>query len=82
MVLAAGFVGFFVMLAYIAGGLIWFTCGVTCFCFLLVTLFGMVMWVFTHDTHNFDVMVVYFVCAADACAGVATISYYRARLKI
>ena len=45
-VLAAGFVGFFVMLAYIAGGLIWFTCGVVCFCFLLVAMFSTVMWVF------------------------------------
>ena len=58
-ILAAGFIGFFVMLAYIAGGLIWFTCGVMCFCFLLVALFSMVMWVFTLDTHAFDLMLGY-----------------------
>jgi len=38
-VLPARAVGFLVMLAYITGGLIWFTCGVMCFCFLSVTLF-------------------------------------------
>jgi len=80
-VLAAGFVGFFVMLAYIAGGLMWFTCGIACFCFLLVALFSTVMWVFTHDTHAFELMVGYFVYAAAAYAGIAAISYYRARLK-
>ena len=80
-VLAAGFVGFFVMLACIAGGLIWFTCGIAWFCFLLVALFSTVMWVFTHDTHAFELMVGYFVYAAAAYAGIAAISYYRARLN-
>jgi hypothetical protein len=41
---AAGFVGFFVMLAYTAGFLIWFACGLACVGFLLVALFSMVMW--------------------------------------
>ena len=79
--LAAGFVGFFVMLACIVGSLIWFACGVVCFCFMLVALFSMVMWVFTHDTHAFDLMLGYFVYAAAAYAGIAVISYYRGRLK-
>ena len=68
-VLAAGFVGFFVMLAYTAGGLIWLTCGVTCFCFLVVALFSMVMWVFSHDTHAFELMLGHFVYSAAAYAG-------------
>ena len=59
-----------------------FACGVVCFCFLLVALFSMVMWVFTHDTHAFGLVVVYFVYAGAAYAGVAVISYQRARLKI
>jgi len=79
-VLAAGFVGFFVMLAYIAGGLIWFACGVTCFCFLLVALFSMVIWLFTRDTHAFEVMLGYFVHAGAAYAGVAAIPYCWGRL--
>jgi len=79
-VLAAGFVGFFVMLAYVVGSLIWFTCGVASFCFLLVALFSMVMWVFTHDKHAFHVMLGYFVYAGVAYAGIAAISHYQARL--
>ena len=68
------------MLAYIAGGLIWFACGVVCFCFLLVALFSTVMWVFTHDTHAFGLMLGYFVYAGVAYAGIAAISYYWAGL--
>ena len=79
-VLAAGFIGFFVMLAYIAGGLIWFACGVACSCFLLVALFSMVVWLLTYDTHAFDVMLGYFLYAAAAYAGVGAIPYYRDRL--
>jgi len=79
-VLAGGFVGFFVMLAYIAGGLIWFACGVVGFCFLLVALFSMVMWVFTDDTHAFGLMLGYFAYAGATYAGIAAISYCRARL--
>jgi len=79
-VLVAGIVGFFVMLAYIAGGLIWFTCGVACFCFLLVALSSMVMWLFTHDTHAFHLMLGYFVYAGAAFAASAAMSYYRYRL--
>lgn len=79
-VLAAGFVGFFVMLAYITGGLIWFACGVVCFCSLLVALFGMVMWLLTGGSHAFGLMLGYFVYAGAAYAGIAVISYYRGRL--
>jgi len=81
-VLAAGSVGCLVMLAYMVGSVIWFTCGVVCFCFLLVALFSMLMWLFTHDTHAFGLMVGYFVYAAAAHAGVAAVSYYRARLQV
>ena len=81
-VLTAGFVGFFVILAYIVGGLIWFAFGVTCFCFLLVALFSMIVWVFTHDTHAFHLMLGYFVYAAAVYAGIAAVSYYRARPRI
>jgi len=81
-VLAAGFAGFFVVLAYVAAGLIWFACGIACFCFLLVALFSTVMWMLTHDTHAFHLTLGYFVYAAAAYAGVAGISYYRARPKL
>ena len=43
-VAAAGFVGFFVMLAYTAGFLIWFACASPAIGFLLLALFSMVMW--------------------------------------
>ena len=69
----------FVMLGYIAGGLIWFTCGATCFCFVLVALFSMIMWLLTGDTHAFYLMLGYVLYAAAAYAGVAAISYYRTR---
>ena len=73
-VLAAGFVGFFVMLACIVGSLIWFACGVVCFCFLLVALFSMDMWVFSHNTHAFDLMLGYFAYAGAAYAWIAAVS--------
>jgi len=79
-VLAAGFVGFFVMLGYMAGVVVWLTCGVVCFCFLLVALFSMVMWVFTRDAHAFHVMLGYFAYAGAAYAVIAAMSYYRSRL--
>lgn len=79
-VLAAGFVGFFVMLAYMAAILVWFTCGVACFCLLLVGLFSMVLWLFTRDAHAFHVMLGYFAYAGAAYAVIAAISYYRGKL--
>jgi hypothetical protein len=80
-VLLAGFVGFFVLLAYIAGSLIWFACGVACFCFLLVALFGMAVWLSTHDAHAFHVMLGYFGYAGAAYAVIAAMSYYRGKLS-
>jgi hypothetical protein len=79
-VLAAGFVGFFVMLAHLAGLLIWFSCGLVCFCFLLVALFSMVMWLYTRDAHAFHIMLVYFTYAGLAYAVIAAMSYYRGKL--
>jgi hypothetical protein len=79
-VLAAGFVGFFVMLAYMAGFLIWFACGLACVGFLLVALFSMVMWLSTHDAHAFRTMLGYFVYAAGAFAVIAMLSYYKGKL--
>jgi hypothetical protein len=80
-VLAAGFIGFFVVLVYMAGGLIWFACGGACFGFLLVALFSMVMWLSTHDAHAFHVMLGYFVYAGVAYALVAAMSYYRGKFS-
>ena len=79
-VLAAGFVGFFVLLAYMAGLLVWLACGVACFCLLLVALVSMVMWLFTRDAHAFHVMLGYFAYAGGAYAVIAAMSYYRSRL--
>jgi len=79
-VLTAGFVGFFVMLAHMAGVVIWFACGVMCFCFLVVALFSMVVWLFSHDAHAFRVMLGYFAYAGAAYAVVAAMSYYRGKL--
>ena len=78
-VLTAGFVGFFVMLGYMAGVVVWFACGVVCFCFLLVALFSMVMWLFTRDAHAFHVMLGYFAYAGAAYAVIAAMSYYRGK---
>jgi len=79
-VLLAGFIGFYVMLVYMVGSLIWFACGVASCCFLLVALFSMVTWVFTHNIHAFDLMLGYFVYAGAAYAGIAAVSFYRGRL--
>ena len=79
-VLAAGFVGFFVMLAYMVGFVIWFACGLACVGFLLVALFSMVMWLSTHDAHAFRTMLGYFVYAAGAFAVIAMLSYYKGKL--
>jgi hypothetical protein len=79
-VLTAGFIGFFVMLGYLSGVLVWFACGVVCFCFLLVALCSMVMWLFTREVHAFHVMLGYFAYAGAAYAVIAAMSYYRGRL--
>jgi hypothetical protein len=63
-VLAAGFLGFFVMLAYVAGSLL-LACGFACAGFLLVALFTMVMWLFNHDAHTFRIMLGYFSYAGE-----------------
>ena len=80
-VLAAGFIGFFVVLAYMAGGLVWFVCGVACFGFLLVALFSMIMWLSTNNAHAFHVMLGYFAYAGAAYALVAAMSYYRGKFS-
>jgi hypothetical protein len=56
-VLAAGFLGFFAMLACVAGFLLLLARGFACAGFLLVALFGMVMWLFNHNAHAFRMMV-------------------------
>ena len=72
--LAAGFFGFFVMLAYMAGLLIWFACGLACVGFLLVALFSMGTWLFTHDEHAFRTMLGYFLYAAGVFAVIVMLS--------
>jgi hypothetical protein len=79
-VLVAGFLGFFLMLAYVAGFLIWFSCGLACIGFLLVALFSMVVCLSTHDAHAFRTMLGYFVYAAGAFAVIAMLSYYKGKL--
>ena len=78
-VLAAGFLGFFVMLAYIAGFLLLLACGFACAGFLLVALFSMVMWLFNHDAHTFRTMLGYFGYAGGAFAVIAALSYYHGK---
>jgi hypothetical protein len=78
-VLVAGFLGFFVMLAYVAGVLLLLACGFACAGFLLVALFSMVMWLFNHDAHTFRTMLGYFGYAGGAFAVIAALSYYHGR---
>ena len=78
-VLTAGFVSFFVMLAYAAGLLLLLACGFACAGFLLVALFSMVMWLFTHDPHAFRMMLGYFAYAGGAFAVIAALSYYHGK---
>jgi hypothetical protein len=78
-VLVAGFLGFFVMLAYAAGVLLLLACGFACSGFLLVALFSMVMWWFNHDAHTFRTMLGYFGFAGGAFAVIAALSYYNGR---
>jgi hypothetical protein len=79
-VLVAGFLGFFVMLAYAAGVLLLLACGFACAGFLLVALFSMVMWLSTHDTHAFRMMLGYFAYAGGAFAAIAALSYCHGKL--
>jgi hypothetical protein len=80
-VLIAGFVAFFLMIAYAAGFLMLLACGFACAGFLLVALFGMIMWLFTHNVHAFHVMVGYFAYAGAAYAVIAAMSYYHGKLN-
>ena len=76
-VLTAGFVAFFVMLAYAAGLLLLMACGFVCAGFLLVALFSMVMWLLTGNAHALRVMLGYFGYAGAAFAVITTLSYYH-----
>jgi hypothetical protein len=78
-VLMAGFLGFFVMLTYVAGFLLLLACGFACAGFLLVALFSMGMWLFTHDAHAFWMMLGYFAYAGGAFAAIATLAYYHGK---
>lgn len=78
-VLVASFLGFFVMLAYVAGFLLLLACGFACAGFLLVALFSMVMWLFNHDAHAFRMMVGYFGYAGGVFAVIAALSYYHGK---
>ena len=78
-VLAAGFLGYPVMLAYVAGFLLLLACGFVCAGFLLVALFSMVTWLFNHDAHTFRTMLGYFGYAGGAFAVIAALSYYHGK---
>jgi hypothetical protein len=80
-VLVAGFLSFFVMLAYVAGFVALLACGFACAGFLLVALFSMAMWLSTHDAHAFRMTLGYFVYAGGAFAIIATLTYYHGKLK-
>ena len=78
-VLAAGFIAFFIMLAYTAGLLLMLSCGFVCAGCLLVALFSMAMWLFTSDTHALHVMLGYFGYAGGVFSVIAALSYYHGR---
>ena len=78
-VLTAGFIAFFVMLAYAAGLLLLLACGFVCAGFLLVALYSMTMWLFTGDTHALHLMLGYFGYAGGAFALIAALSYYQGK---
>ena len=78
-VLVAGFLGFFVMLAYVAGFLLLLSCGFACAGFLMVALFSMGMWLFTHDAHALQMMLGYFAYAGGAFAAIAALAYYHGK---
>ena len=77
--LVAGFLAFFVMLAYVAGFLLLLACGFACAGFLLVALFSMGMWLFTHDAHAFRMMLGYVAYAGGAFAVITALSYYHGK---
>ncbi|HUB15758.1 MAG TPA: hypothetical protein VMB34_27680 [Acetobacteraceae bacterium] len=79
-VLTAGFIAFFLMLAYAAGLLLLLACGFVCAGFLLVALFSMVMWLFTHDAHALHLMLGYFGYAGGTFAVITTLSYYHGKV--
>jgi hypothetical protein len=78
-VLTAGFIAFFVMLTYAAGLLLLLACGFGCAGFLLVALFSMVMWLFTHNAHALHVMLGYFGYAGGTFSVIAALSYYHGK---
>jgi len=80
-VLTAGFVAFFVMLAYAAGLLLLLACGFACAGFLLVALFSMVMWLFTGDAHALRVLLGYFGYAGGTFAVISAIFYYHGKFR-
>ena len=79
-VLTAGFVAFFVMLAFVAGLLLLLACGFVCAAFLMVALFSMVTWLFTRDAHAFWLMAGYFIYAGGAFAVIVALGYYHGKL--
>jgi hypothetical protein len=79
-VLTAGFVGFFVMLAYAAGLLLLLACGLACGGFLVVALFSMVMWLFTRDMHAFRMMLGYLAYAGGVFSVITALAYYHGKL--
>jgi len=78
-VLTAGFIAFFVMLAYAAGLLLLLACGFLCAGFLLVALFSMVMWLVTRETHALHLMLGYFAYAGGTFSVIAALSYYHGK---
>jgi hypothetical protein len=78
-VLTAGFIAFFVMLAYAAGLLLLLACGFVGAGFVLVALFSMIMWLFTGDTHALLVMLGYGIYAAGTFAMIAALSFYHGK---
>jgi hypothetical protein len=79
-VLVAGFLGFFVMLAYVAAFLLLLACGFACAGFLLVALFSMAMWMFSHDANAFRTMLGYFAYAGGVFAVIGALSYYHGKV--
>jgi len=80
-VLTAGFIAFFVMLAYAAGLLLLLACGFVCAGFLLVALFSMTMWLFTHETHALHLMLGYFAYAGGIFSVIAALFYYYGKWR-
>ena len=78
-VLTAGFIAFFVMLAYAAGLLLLLACGFVRAGFLLVALFSMAMWLFTRDTHALHVMLGYFGYSGGTFAVITAPFYYHGK---